>query len=165
VWSKPDGKPYIVELGANWIQGLQSPGGPASPIWSLSQEFNITNTYSNYSSILTYDQTGYVDYSALLDDYEDAYGEFEQDAGYILTENLLDINVEAGLALAGWTPGNDPHAEAVDWWEWYVCLNFITYKADLTYRDWEFGGPPQESSQLFGVVNYVGHKRHNNSLY
>ena len=116
--SKTDGTPYTIELGANWIQGLQSPGGPANPIWTLSQEFNVTNTYSNYSSILTYDDMGYVDYSALLDDYEDAYSEFEQDAGYILTENLLDINAEAGLALAGWKPGNDPHAEAVDWWEW-----------------------------------------------
>jgi polyamine oxidase len=136
--AKPDGSPYTIEIGANWIQGTHSPGGPVNPILLLNEQSNVTNTYSNYSSILTYDETGYVDYSELLDDYEDSYSTFEQDAGYILTENLLDVSARAGLTLSGWTPGNDKHAEAVDWWEW----------------DWEYGNTPEESSQLFGVVNY-----------
>lgn len=30
-----DGTPYVVELGANWAQGLQTEDGPANPIVSL----------------------------------------------------------------------------------------------------------------------------------
>jgi hypothetical protein len=33
---KPDGSgPYTVELGANWVQGLGTEGGPENPIWTL----------------------------------------------------------------------------------------------------------------------------------
>ncbi|CAO1605565.1 hypothetical protein XANCAGTX0491_009076 [Xanthoria calcicola] len=32
---KPDGSPYLVELGANWVQGLGTPPGPENPIWTL----------------------------------------------------------------------------------------------------------------------------------
>ncbi|KAK5115233.1 hypothetical protein LTR62_001433 [Meristemomyces frigidus] len=133
-----NGNPYIVELGANWVQGIQSPGGPSNPIWTLAQKYNVTNTYSNYSDILTYDQTGYNDYSVLLNDYEDAYATLEQDAGTILTENLQDRSVRTGLSLSNWNPARDAQKQAVEWWEW----------------DWEFAFPPEESSQVFGIVNY-----------
>lgn len=39
---------YTVELGANWVQGLVTTGGPENPIWTLAQLYNLTNTYSNY---------------------------------------------------------------------------------------------------------------------
>lgn len=93
-----------VELGANWVQGLGSPGGPENPIWTLAKKWNITNTYSNYSSILTYNQNGYEDFSDLLDDFEEHYVQLEQDAGYILTQNLQDRSARAGLMLADWRP-------------------------------------------------------------
>lgn len=32
---KADGGSYVVELGANWVQGLVSKGGPENPIWTL----------------------------------------------------------------------------------------------------------------------------------
>ena len=33
---KPDGSgPYTVELGANWVQGLGTEGGPQNPVWEL----------------------------------------------------------------------------------------------------------------------------------
>jgi polyamine oxidase len=69
----PDGNPYTVELGENWVQGLVSEGGPENPIWTLAKKYNLTNTFSDYSSILTYDETGAVNYTYLLDDYEDSY--------------------------------------------------------------------------------------------
>lgn len=113
-------QPYVVKLGANWVQGLVSPGGPENPIWTLAQKWNLTNTFSNYSDILTYDETGYVDYSDLLDDFETAYAVLEQDAGTILVENLQDRSVRTGLRLAGWNPMGDAHRKAVEWWEWCV---------------------------------------------
>ncbi|KZF24492.1 putative flavin-containing polyamine oxidase [Xylona heveae TC161] len=132
------GKPYVVELGANWVQGLGSEGGPENPIWTLAKKWNISNTYSNYSSIQTFNASGYADYSQLLDDFEDYYATFEQDAGYILTENLQDRSVRSGLSLAGWKPKKNMEAQAVEWWEF----------------DWEYAYSPEQSSQEFAVVNY-----------
>ncbi|KAI9659120.1 MAG: hypothetical protein M1821_002080 [Bathelium mastoideum] len=132
------GKTFTVELGANWVQGLGSPGGPENPIWTLAKKYNVTNTYSNYSDILTYDETGAVDYTKLLNDFDDAYATLEQDAGYILSRNLQDRSTRAGLNLAAWKPTTDMRKQAVDWWQW----------------DWEYAYPPEESSQEFGIVNY-----------
>lgn len=135
---------YTVELGANWVQGLDSgvPGGPVNPIWVLAQKYNLSNTYSNYTSILTYNETGITDYFSLLVDFENAYSNLEEDAGYILMDNLQDRSVRAGLSLSGWNPRTmgdmQMAAEAVEWWEW----------------DWEYAWTPEESSEEFGIANY-----------
>ncbi|XDG00984.1 hypothetical protein ABKA04_000599 [Annulohypoxylon sp. FPYF3050] len=136
--TKPDGTPYVVELGANWVQGLGSEGGPENPVWTLAKKYGVNNTYSNYSSILTYDETGANDYSDLFDSFEDAYSTMEQDAGYILTENLQDTSTRAGLSLAGWKPKKDMHAQALEWWEW----------------DWETAYSPEQSGLVFGITGY-----------
>ncbi|OCK75495.1 amine oxidase [Lepidopterella palustris CBS 459.81] len=135
---KSDGSPYVVELGANWVQGLGTDGGPENPIWTFAKKYNISNEYSNYSSILTYDQTGYNDYASLIDDFGNAYSTMEQNAGYILSENLQDQSARAGLALAGWKPKQDMHKQAVEWWQW----------------DWELSYTPDESSLVFGITGY-----------
>ncbi|OTB00143.1 hypothetical protein M426DRAFT_66501 [Hypoxylon sp. CI-4A] len=136
--SKPDGSPYTVELGANWVQGLGSPGGPENPIWTMAKKYGVDNTYSNYSSILTYDEGGAADYGTMFDDFEEAYSTMEQNAGYILTENLQDTSARAGFSLAGWKPKKDMHAQALEWWEW----------------DWETAWPPEQSGFLFGIAGY-----------
>ena len=112
-------------------------GGPENPIWALvmltsskffsisleltsrvqAQKWNITNTYSNYSLIQTFNGSGPIDYTDLIDDFNDAYSILEQDAGYILSENLQDRSVRSGLSLAGWKP-KSVEAQAVEWWEW-----------------------------------------------
>jgi polyamine oxidase len=83
-----------------------------------AQKYGVNNTYSNYSSIATYDETGANDYSDLLDDFENAYSVLEQAAGSILSENLQDLSVRAGLSLSGWKPRKDMKMQAVEWWEW-----------------------------------------------
>jgi polyamine oxidase len=135
--SDPDGNPYILELGANWIQGIGSPGGPENPIYTFAKQVNLTNTYSNFSSILTYDQTGANDFSDLLDAYEERYAVAEQNAGTILTQNLQDRSIRAGFMQSGWR-ANDAHRKAVEWWEW----------------DWETSQTPEESSFVFGITGY-----------
>lgn len=135
--SKPDGSgPYTVELGANWIQGLGSPGGPENPIWTLGKKYNISNTYSNYSSILTYDETGANDFSSVLDTWEETYSVAEANAGTALSENLQDLSARTGLSIADWKPKKDMQAQAVEWWSW----------------DWETAIPPEQSSFVFGVA-------------
>ncbi|QIW99487.1 hypothetical protein AMS68_005005 [Peltaster fructicola] len=136
---KSDGSPYTIELGANWVQGLGTPPGPENPIWTLAKKYHLNNTYSNYSDILTYDSTGYKDYSAQLDDFENRiFDTLSADAGNILTNGLLDHSVRAGLYSAGWFPDTDPIKQAIEWWEW----------------DWEVAYPPSESSELFGIAGY-----------
>lgn len=39
---------YTVELGANWIQGTQSPGGPENPIWTLAKTHALRTKRSEY---------------------------------------------------------------------------------------------------------------------
>jgi len=110
---------YTVELGANWVQGLVTPPGAENPIWTLAKLYNLTNTYSNYSSLETFDETGPVDFTDVIEEFEDdPYTTLEQDAGYILIDNLQDRSVRSGLSLAGWKPAKDMHAQAVEWWEW-----------------------------------------------
>ncbi|KAF2679945.1 amine oxidase [Lentithecium fluviatile CBS 122367] len=134
-----DGNPYTVELGANWVQGLGTEGGPENPIWTFAKEYNISNTYSDYSSILTYNETGYFNYTSLLTDFDDSWAEFEQAAGTILTENLQDRSMRAGLYQADWRPSSlDAAAQAVEWWMW----------------DWETSYSPDESSFVFGITGY-----------
>ena len=117
-----DGTPYTVELGANWVQGIQTDDGPKNPIWRLAQKYNITNTYSNYSSIQSFNETGPIDLSDVFDELDEAYTQYEIDAGYVVTDNLQDVSVRSGLSLAGWKPRKDPAKQAVEWWyfDWEV---------------------------------------------
>ncbi|KAI2787257.1 hypothetical protein POX_f07620 [Penicillium oxalicum] len=132
----PKGKPYTVELGANWVQGLGSPEDQ-NPIWTFAKKWGVKKTYSNYSSILTYNETGFTDYSSLLDEYETLYEDAASAAGTLLAENGQDQTARTGLALAGWRPKVDDMArQAVEWWEW----------------DWEDSYSPDESSFIFGVA-------------
>ncbi|KAI9847728.1 MAG: hypothetical protein M1837_001976 [Sclerophora amabilis] len=133
-----DGKPYTVELGANWVQGLVTGDGPENPIWTLAKKHNITYAYSNYSSLETFTDQGAVDYRSKIDDFEDAYSIVEQDAGQIMLQNLQDRSFRAGLRLAGWNPKQDFESQAVEWWEF----------------DFEYTYPPDLNSQEYTIANY-----------
>ncbi len=67
----------------------------------------MKNYYSNFSSLLTYDMNGPVDYLDKLDTFGDTYSIVEQDAGNILLQNLQDRSFRAALNLAGWRPIGD----------------------------------------------------------
>lgn len=136
--SDENGDPYTIELGANWIQGLGAEGAPENPIWTFSKQSNLSNTYSDFSSILSYDKTGYNNFTDLIDQFESYWDIFEQNAGTILTENLQDRSLRAGLIQSGWRAGQDAHRKAVEWWQW----------------DWETSQTPEESSFVFGIAGY-----------
>lgn len=131
-----DGKPLTVELGANWIEGLQNPSGEINPIWRLAQKHKVKNTYSNDSAIITYDETGASDYTELIDLFDEKFEIASQEAGYIFTENLQDTSTRAGLSLAGWKPKRDMKMAAADWWGW----------------DFETAYSPEESGFVYGVA-------------
>ncbi|KAF5251167.1 hypothetical protein FANTH_3711 [Fusarium anthophilum] len=131
-----DGTPLTVELGANWIEGLQNPSGEVNPIWRLAQKHKVKNTYSNDSAIITYDETGASDYTDLIDLFDEKFEIASQEAGYIFTENLQDTSTRAGLSLAGWKPKRDMKMAAADWWGW----------------DFETAYSPEESGFVYGVA-------------
>ncbi|KAI1539240.1 polyamine oxidase [Pyrenophora tritici-repentis] len=137
--SDPDGNPYTVELGANWISGLgQDTDGPENPVWTFSKQVNLTSPNSDAFSIATYNETGAVDYTDILDEFEDYWSKFEQSAGTILSENLQDRSFRAGLWQSGWRPKSDPTRKAVEYylWDWetaqvrslsmYMCRRILT---------------------------------------
>jgi polyamine oxidase len=132
----PGGNPYTVELGANWVQGLGSPHGPENPVWFLARKYNLTTTYSNLTSILTYDQHGPNDYTDLLNEYDNAYSLVEGDAGLMLSHGYQDRSFRAGLSLAGWKPKKNMLQQASEWWRF----------------DWEYSHSPDLTSQTFAVV-------------
>lgn len=43
-----DGKKWTVEVGANWVQGTQTEGGAANPIWELAKKHNVSFHSSDY---------------------------------------------------------------------------------------------------------------------
>ncbi|KAK3170165.1 hypothetical protein OEA41_009551 [Lepraria neglecta] len=122
---------YTVELGANWVSDPQ--------LNNLDRTLSFCATgASNYSSLETFNQDGANDFTDLINEFETDYSTLEQDAGYILTENLQDRSTRSGLSLARWKPGKNPEAQASEWWGW----------------DFEYAYPPELSSQEFGIVNY-----------
>ena len=135
-----DGKPYIVELGANWIQGLGSEGGPENPIWTLAKQYGIANKYSNFSNLHTFTEWGPTDFGNRSKRLEAAFKVAGQHAGRLLTDNLQDTSLRAALALRRWRPGPtaDPIGQALEWFLW----------------DFETAFPPDESSLKFGIAGY-----------
>lgn len=97
--------------------------------------YNLTNTYSNYSSLETFNQDGATDYTDLIDDYDDAYSTVEEQAGYILTQNLQDMSFRSALRLAGWKPGTDMEAQAVEWWQFDFEYGYNPVRARLLRKD------------------------------
>lgn len=77
----------------------------------------MKNNFSNFSSLLTYDTNGPVDYLDKFDAFGSSYSIVEQDAGTILLENLQDRSFRAALNLAGWRPIGDAQAQAVEWYQ------------------------------------------------
>ncbi|KAM0414727.1 hypothetical protein ACHAPT_013418 [Fusarium lateritium] len=126
-----DGKPLTVELGANWVEGLGS-----NPVWRLAQKHKVKNVYSDYDSLLTFDQDGPANYEEAFEEFDGKFKNATKEAGFIQTENLQDTSVRAGLSLAGWKPRQDPYKQLADWWGW----------------DFETGYPPEQSGFQFGIA-------------
>ncbi|PKY01078.1 amine oxidase [Aspergillus campestris IBT 28561] len=141
-WHEPfgkdkDGKPYTIEMGCNWVQGLGNPGGPENPVWTLAKTYDLKTHYSNYDNVSTYNEHGYKDYLDLQDEYDVAYEDAEERAGRLLKDNLQDSNTQTGLAMGGWrTKPHDMEAQAIEWWNW----------------DFECCYAPQDSSLVFGIA-------------
>ncbi|KAF4122244.1 polyamine oxidase [Geosmithia morbida] len=120
------------------VQGLGTPDGAENPVWTFAKKYDLKTVYSDYDSILTYNASGYADYSHLVDECYEAIQEMTLEAGHMLTENIQDRSARSGLAMAGWNPEHsDMEAQAAELWNW----------------DFESAYPPDESSMIFGTAN------------
>ena len=127
---------YPIEVGGNWIQGLGT-----NPIWALAQKYNVTNRYSNWSSIDYFDENGH-DEGKL----EEAFAKFEDDI-FPKAEKIsdlrqergqIDLNFRAGLNLAGWT-AQTPYEKTVEYFSF----------------DWEYAEPPVQSSFIQNINSFT----------
>ena len=121
------------------MQGLGSPGGPENPIWRLAKKWGINNTYSDFDSLKTYDETGEVTVDdKLWEEWEEAYSGVEQDAGEILTGNLQDRSMRTQLRVNGWKPKptGDQWRQTIEWYDF----------------DFEYAYPVEQSSLTWSVV-------------
>ncbi|KAH8785108.1 hypothetical protein F5883DRAFT_402416 [Diaporthe sp. PMI_573] len=131
-----DGKPLLVEYGANWVQGLGTQDGPENPIWTFEKKWKIASQESNFSRILTYNECGLADFESEIEEYEDAYFRMTQEAGELLTDNIQDKTIREGLVHVGWQPDQRDYPAAADAVEWWL------YDGEQAYT-------PEETSLVF----------------
>ncbi|KAK0390645.1 hypothetical protein NLU13_0149 [Sarocladium strictum] len=134
-----DGEPLLVEYGANWIQGLGGNGNPENPIWTLEKKWKIKNTPSDFEAILTYNESGEVDFTSEIEAFEDAVEILTADAEELRVDNIQDRTFRQGLSLAGWNPGRRKYPQAADAVEWWL------YDGEQAYT-------PDESSMVFNAA-------------
>ncbi|KAJ6160171.1 hypothetical protein N7497_004708 [Penicillium chrysogenum] len=105
--SRPDGYPYIVEAGANWVQGTVRDGGPENPIYTLAKKNLITTLFTDQDNTTYFDERGPADYDYAIREFQEAMEKVTIDAGSLLQHNIQDRSFRAGLRLQGWDPAKD----------------------------------------------------------
>ncbi|KAF7368646.1 Amine oxidase [Mycena venus] len=129
------GKRATVELGANWIQGTQEGDGPANPILTLARKHGVKTADSDYESIVTYDETGKVDYLDVLNNAVDAYTNLTVVGGGRVPTKQVDTTCRTGYSLIGVKPKTPQEMVA----EYFV--------------DWEYAQTPEQTSWIASSWN------------
>ncbi|RPA82473.1 amine oxidase [Ascobolus immersus RN42] len=133
------GKPYTVELGANWVQGLGGEDGhPENPIWTLVKKHKIKTATSNFEQLSLFNGKGPANYENKIKEWEEAYEEVEYRAGEMWVNNEQDRTFGAALRSVGWNAVNDMEKSTIEW------LNM----------DWEYTFSPEESSTEMTTIAY-----------
>ncbi|KAJ7707534.1 amine oxidase [Mycena rosella] len=121
-----------VELGANWIQGTQVSGGPANPILTLARKHGLETVENDfYAPIATYDETGAMDYLAVIDKAIDAYTNLTVVGGGRVSTKQVDMTSRTGYSLIGVKPNTPQEMVA----EYYVF-------------DWQYAQTPEQTSWI-----------------
>ncbi|KAH0834011.1 hypothetical protein J3R83DRAFT_11247 [Lanmaoa asiatica] len=120
------GRQVVVEAGANWVQGTQEGNGTANPIWELALKHNLTTAYTDYGNITTYDDSGYNDYTDVLNKAVDNFDEATIVAGQRLEEGEVDLSLRSAYGIMGVSP-KTPQEDASDYFQIdFVSNNFLT---------------------------------------
>ncbi|RHZ63441.1 uncharacterized protein CDV56_107482 [Aspergillus thermomutatus] len=133
----PDGSPYTVEAGANWVQGTVKDDGPENPIYTLAKKYNIKTLETDQDNLTMFDANGPADFEYAIREFSDALDKVTVDAGSLLLNNLQDRTFRAAFRTQGWDPAkNDSHRQTAEWWLF----------------DGEFIYSPEESSEVYTSV-------------
>jgi polyamine oxidase len=141
---------HPIEVGGNWIQGLGT-----NPIWALAQKYNVTNRFSNWSSIDYFDGNGH-DFDGKLEEafarYEDEVMPKAEEISDLRQERgQIDLNFRAGLNLAKWN-AKTPYEKTAEYFSF----------------DWEYAEPPVQSSYIQNInsftYNFEGFGDENNNF-
>ncbi|KAJ6510494.1 amine oxidase [Mycena sanguinolenta] len=127
-----DDRRVTVELGANWIQGTQEGNGPANPILTLARKHGLKASESDfYDSMVTYDETGPVDYLGVFNKAVADYTTLAVAGGARVQRKQVDSTCRTGYSIIGAKP-RTPH-EMVS--EYYMF-------------DWEYAQTPEQTSWI-----------------
>lgn len=106
------------------------------------KKWKIESQESNFSRILTYNESGLADFESEIEEYEGAFFRMTQEAGELLTDNIQDKTIREGLMHVGWKPDQRDYPAAADAVEWWL------YDGEQAYT-------PEETSLVFNSVRGV----------
>jgi polyamine oxidase len=123
------GRQVVLEMGPNWVQGTQQGNGPANPIWELVLKHNLTTAYNDmYGSVTTYDESGYNNYTDVLNNAIDNFDQATVLAGQRLEEGEVDLSLRSAYGLMGVSP-KTPQEVVSD----YYQIDFVSIACCLHY--------------------------------
>ncbi|EIW76696.1 amine oxidase [Coniophora puteana RWD-64-598 SS2] len=126
------GKQYTVELGPNWIQGTVVKGGTPNPILTLAQKANLTAVNNDlYDDVLTYDWTGYNNYTDVFNNAVDAFDNAIVVAGARVANQQVDMSLFSGYSMIN-EQAQTPQEAASEYWQ-------VDFNNNLTYVPEEGG--------------------------
>ncbi|KAK7041761.1 hypothetical protein VNI00_009050 [Paramarasmius palmivorus] len=128
---------FTVELGANWIQGTQTDGGPANPIFELAEKHGVKTQLNDlYGSISFYNSKGPANFSEDSSEADNYFEAMVARAGERVDKSLVDLSARSGYSLSKARPLT-PEQQAAEYFDW----------------DFEYAQTPEESSWVAGALN------------
>ncbi|PWN47291.1 amine oxidase [Violaceomyces palustris] len=88
-----------IERGCNWIQGLGE-----NPIWKLAQKWGLENVEQDYSDLVTYDTSGLVNDTVVMQRYDKLFESLGEYAANRSEQGRVDLTVKAASGILGWVP-------------------------------------------------------------
>ena len=138
-----------VDVGANWISGIDPEQPEMHPLWALAQRCGgLQGTYQDFEPGVVYNQTG----NDIANSPQLRYDDYDYSLEYALeiscertTANLPDISAREGLTAAGWIPAT-PADDWVEWLRYDFCFalppdTLSLYNSDLSGTYEVFGNP------------------------
>ncbi len=150
-----------VNVGANWIQGVDSAEPRLHPIFDLAQRCGgLEGIYTDYDNIITYDSQGneVSDDALRYDAYEAAVTAASEVALTAQENGDPDISQREALTQAGWVPSS-PEDNFVDWFGFDFCAgerpnvsSSLAGLNDPTYSDF-LASPDNEAGDYYITDN------------
>lgn len=111
------GRQYTVELGPNWIQGTVVKGGKPNPILTLARKANLTTVNNDlYGDVMTYDWTGYNNYTDVFNNAVDAFENAVVAAGARVANQQVDMSLFSGYLMIN-EQAETPQQAASEYWQ------------------------------------------------